>query len=112
MNRLNRLRVIRPGLELANKKKNRLEPAHALAMSVSKRQKYNTCNLTLEEAFAFLRGESFVPSSAPLRQGDDEPAGPVTGWVIASINGVSLGWGKLTGDMLKNHYPKGLRINY
>lgn len=106
---LNRIRVIRPGLEVANKKKNRLEPAHALAMAVSKRHKYNACNLTMDEAICYLRGESFTPASGPVRSGTEGSETPVTGWVIASINGVSMGWGKLTGNMLKNHYPKGLR---
>jgi len=26
------------------------------------------------------------------------------------VDGVSLGWGKLAGGIMKNHYPKGLRI--
>ncbi len=108
-NRLTGIRVIRPGLELANKKKNRLEPAHALAMSVSKRQKYNACNLTMDEAFLFLKGETFMPSACRGPAGEESGEAPRNGWVIASIKGVSLGWGKLTGNMLKNHYPKGLR---
>jgi NOL1/NOP2/fmu family ribosome biogenesis protein len=27
------------------------------------------------------------------------------------VDGVSLGWGKLAGGTMKNHYPKGLRKN-
>ncbi|MBQ9332742.1 MAG: RsmF rRNA methyltransferase first C-terminal domain-containing protein [Lachnospiraceae bacterium] len=107
--RMSGIRVIRPGLELVSKKKNRLEPAHALAMAVSKRQIYNTCNLTIDEAYAFLRGETFVPSTGPGRIGEKGNVETVSGWIIASINGVSMGWGKLTGGTLKNHYPKGLR---
>ena len=107
--RLNGIKVIRPGLELVNMKKNRLEPAHALAMSVSKNEIYNICNLTMDEAYMFLRGETFVPSTAPVRNGEENGNAVTGGWVIASINGVSMGWGKLTGVTLKNHYPKGLR---
>ncbi|WP_334294509.1 methyltransferase RsmF C-terminal domain-like protein [Roseburia sp. AM51-8] len=28
------------------------------------------------------------------------------------MDGYALGWGKLTGTTMKNHYPKGLRITY
>ena len=34
------------------------------------------------------------------------------GWVLVSIEGIPLGWGKESNGILKNHYPKGLRINY
>ena len=32
-----------------------------------------------------------------------------TGWVLACYGGIPLGWGKASGGMMKNHYPKGLR---
>jgi NOL1/NOP2/fmu family ribosome biogenesis protein len=31
------------------------------------------------------------------------------GWVLVTVDGFGLGWGKRTGGTLKNHYPKGLR---
>ncbi len=31
------------------------------------------------------------------------------GWVLACYLGVPLGWGKISGGVMKNHYPKGLR---
>ena len=34
------------------------------------------------------------------------------GWCLVTTDGYSIGWGKLASGMLKNHYPKGLRINY
>ena len=34
------------------------------------------------------------------------------GWVLVAIEGIPLGWGKESNGVLKNHYPKGLRINY
>ena len=32
------------------------------------------------------------------------------GWTLACFHGYPLGWAKETGGTLKNHYPKGLRI--
>lgn len=31
------------------------------------------------------------------------------GWTLACFRGISLGWGKISDGMMKNHYPKGLR---
>ena len=31
------------------------------------------------------------------------------GWALACFGAVPLGWGKISGGMMKNHYPKGLR---
>ncbi|HEX3015774.1 MAG TPA: hypothetical protein VHQ46_05275, partial [Desulfobacteria bacterium] len=31
------------------------------------------------------------------------------GWNLVTVDGFPLGWGKYDGDLLKNHYPKGLR---
>ena len=31
------------------------------------------------------------------------------GWYLITFQGYSIGWGKLAGQIMKNHYPKGLR---
>ena len=31
------------------------------------------------------------------------------GWYLMTYKGYSIGWGKLAGQVMKNHYPKGLR---
>ena len=33
------------------------------------------------------------------------------GWYLITVDGYSIGWGKLAGGVMKNHYPKGLRKN-
>jgi NOL1/NOP2/fmu family ribosome biogenesis protein len=48
------------------------------------------------EVSAYLRGET-------LRR-----PGPA-GWVLVTVGGFALGWGKRVGETVKNHYPKGLR---
>ena len=97
-----RIRVLRQGLMLGEFRKNRFEPAHALAMALSPAE----VNLSADfgagtpEAAAFLHGDTIRP--APFHaQG--------RGWVLVSLDGWSAGWAKLAGGVLKNHYPRGLR---
>lgn len=94
---IQKLKVLRPGLHLGTLKKNRFEPAHALALALSAQETAYSRELSMEEAAAWVRGEA-------LRTEDGEK-----GWYLMSVEGYSIGWGKLAGGMLKNHYPKGLR---
>ena len=92
---LNRLKVLRPGLELGTERKGRFEPAHALALWLK------TCAVT----------ESFPPESPEMKaylHGDVVPSGK-KGWCLVQAGGYAIGWGKGDGSVLKNHYPKGLR---
>ncbi len=43
--------------------------------------------------------------------GEAIPACEGRGWYLITVDGYSLGWGKLSGAIMKNHYPKGLRKN-
>ncbi len=92
------LKVLRPGLHLGELKKNRFEPSHALALALPPRRAKRVLNLPALDAraAAFLRGEAF-------------PAQGEKGWSLICVDGFSLGWGKLAGGLMKNHYPKGLR---
>lgn len=94
------LKVLRPGLHLGELKKNRFEPSHALALALSPREAVHVWNLSPEdsEAKAYLNGQTF-------------PAEGEKGWYLICIDGFSMGWGKLAGNIMKNHYPKGLRVN-
>lgn len=93
--KLQGLRVLRPGLELGILKKDRLEPSHALALWLQDCQ--NTVNFAWdsEEIKRYLHGE-VLP-------------GKTKGWCLITVDGYSIGWAKGDGNMLKNHYPKGLR---
>ena len=93
------LKVLRPGLHIGEEKKNRFEPSHALALALSPREVKHVWNLTSEgkEVDAYLRGQTF-------------PAEGEKGWYLICVDGFSVGWGKLAGGIMKNHYPKGLRI--
>ena len=89
------LKVLRPGLELGEVKKGRFEPAHALALWLSTCRRVQDYAPDSPETAAYLHGE-VVPSSEK-------------GWCLVTVGGLSMGWGKGDGRILKNHYPKGLR---
>ena len=89
------LRVLRPGLELGELKKDRLEPAHALA-------------LWLRDAGQTVPLSASGPEIQSYLHGDVLP-GTARGWCLVTVDGYSIGWGKGDGRQIKNHYPKGLR---
>ncbi len=92
---LQRLKVLRPGLELGEVKKGRFEPAHALALWLKSCKNTVCFRADSKEIRAYLHGEVL-----PF---------PVKGWCLVAVDGYSIGWGKGDGSQLKNHYPKGLR---
>ena len=95
--RLHGLRVLRTGLLLAHVEGKRSEPDHALAMALRPKEAARTANLTIEQALAYQAGETLALGDLP------------GGYTLLCCEGVSLGWGKQAGGMMKNHYPKGLR---
>ena len=40
---------------------------------------------------------------------DPSEAGKGPGWYLVCADGYSLGWGKVSGNLLKNKYPAGWR---
>ncbi len=92
------LKVLRPGLHLGTLKKGRFEPSHALALFLKPQMARHCDNLEADgpKVQEYLKGNTFPA------QGDK-------GWHLVAVDGYSLGWGKLAGGILKNHYPKGLR---
>lgn len=90
------LKVLRPGLHLGTLKKNRFEPAHALALALRPEDVKHVWKMSVEEAAAYLKGQTFSAEGEK-------------GWYLICVDDCSLGWGKLAGGIMKNHYPKGLR---
>lgn len=90
------LKVLRPGLHLGTVKKERFEPSHALALNLNTEEVVRSMELAGTEPQAFLNGQTL--------NYDGEK-----GWYLITVDGYSLGWGKLAGQIMKNHYPKGLR---
>ncbi|MCR5754042.1 MAG: RsmF rRNA methyltransferase first C-terminal domain-containing protein, partial [Acetatifactor sp.] len=98
MPQLKGLKVLRPGLQLGAMKKNRFEPSHALALAMAPNEAKYAFYLSSEDKLTrdYLNGLTF-------------PAEGEKGWYLICVDGFSLGWGKLAGGIMKNHYPKGLR---
>ena len=92
---IRRLKVLRAGLELGTVKKGRFEPAHALALWLKTCANVETFEADSQEITQFMHG-NVIPSSK-------------RGWCLVCADGYSIGWGKGDGNVLKNHYPKGLR---
>ena len=92
------LRVVRAGLYLGMCKKGRFEPSHALALALGKADFRNTLDFPPQapEITAFLHGET-IPCS-------------LQGWTVVCVDGFPVGWGKASEGILKNHFPKSLRI--
>ena len=95
MPELSRLKVLRPGLELGIAKKDRFEPAHALALWLKECKTEVSFAPDSPEIAAYIHGD-VVPSDKK-------------GWCLVKAGTYSLGWSKGDGRVLKNHYPKGLR---
>ncbi len=96
-----KLKILRYGLHLGILKKNRFEPSHALSHYLKPNQVKYTENLSIqdEEVLNYLRGNIIN-------------TGQSRGWVLVTVENIPLGWGKESNGVLKNHYPKGLRIKY
>lgn len=95
MPQIHKLKVLRPGLELGEVKKDRFEPAHALALWLKTATNVIDLSAVSDELKAYMHGET-IPCDKK-------------GWCLVRTDGYSIGWGKSDGKVLKNHYPKGLR---
>jgi 16S rRNA C967 or C1407 C5-methylase (RsmB/RsmF family)/NOL1/NOP2/fmu family ribosome biogenesis protein len=98
------LKIIHPGWWLGKLKSGqdrhamRFEPAHALALGLQAGSVLHSLNLPANHPaiLDYLRGE-ILPWA-----GDN-------GWILVTVEGFALGWGKGAQGRLKNAYPRGLR---
>lgn len=93
------LGVISAGVAGAEICKNRLEPCHAVFMaarSADECRAVRDMDVNDAELAAFLRGETIACGGK--------------GWTAVSVGGIVTGFGKASGGILKNRYPKGLRL--
>lgn len=92
------LKVLRLGLHMGTFEKKRFEPSHSLALALTPSEVTRILHLSVEDGSAerYLRGESM-------------PTDGKKGWTLVCADGYSMGWGKVSNNILKNHYPKGLR---
>ncbi len=92
------LRCLHPGWWLGEFKKDRFEPSHALALALRPGEARQTLDVDPagQEVRVYLQGAA-LPSPGP------------DGWVLVTVAGHGLGWGKRVQGVLKSHYPRGLR---
>ena len=91
------LRVERPGLWVATAKKNRLEPSHSLALALKPSYVVASVAISDTDADRYIEGNTLTCDPS------------LKGWVLLTVRGFSLSFGKASGGVIKNHYPKGLR---
>lgn len=96
---LNKLKLLRNGLHLGTIKKDRFEPSHALSMYLKKEDvnKYIDFSHCDSNVINYLKGMTL--NSIGYK-----------GYVLVCVEGISLGWSKDDTRMIKNLYPKGLRM--
>jgi NOL1/NOP2/sun family putative RNA methylase len=92
------IKIIAPGWWLGSVRKKRFIPSHALAMGMQTKHARQVLpfHLGAPQLRDFFSGQS-IPN-----QGDD-------GWVLVSVDGFPVGWGKRIRNVVKNFYPHGLR---
>lgn len=98
------IRFLRTGLFLGELKKNRFEPSQAFAMYLKKEEYRKVIDLGAddERIFRYLKGETLHVSDL-FKDGDK-------GWYLVCVDSYPLGWGKLSGGILKNKYLPGWRL--
>ena len=94
------LNVLRVGVRLGEVKNGRFEPSHSLALCVKKEECNHCVSLSAmdERLEKYLRGETLEVENVQ------------NGWCLICVDEYPLGWGKAVNGVVKNHYPKGLRI--
>ncbi len=89
------LRLLRAGWLLGRVRGERFFPSHALAMGLEPGTAQRSLELPMEgeDVQAFLRGKELRATGMP-------------GWLLVTVVGFPLGWGKQVGERVKNHRPR------
>jgi NOL1/NOP2/sun family putative RNA methylase len=95
---LSDIRVIHPGWWLGTIKKKRFVPSHSLAMGIRSGQVKNGCHLQVND-----------PQLKSYLAGEVIPGTGENSWILITLEGYPLGWGKRVNGLIKNYYPRGLR---
>lgn len=105
---LDGLKVVRPGWYAGTVKNGRFTPGHPLATALAPSEAARTLDLSVDggEAVRYLKGETLEIEASRVHTRDG--ANP-KGYVLVTVDGYSLGWGKWQNGLLKNEYPAGWR---
>ncbi len=97
------IKTLRTGVWLGNfqgtGQKMRFEPSHALALAVTRDEigRRLELNLADDSLKRYLQGHEIE------HEGED-------GWLLVTVSGFPSGWGRRSKNIVKNAYPKGLRL--
>ncbi|HEY9574258.1 MAG TPA: RsmB/NOP family class I SAM-dependent RNA methyltransferase [Lachnospiraceae bacterium] len=101
--RMPKIRFLRTGLFLGECKRGRFEPSQAFAMYLKRQEYINTLSLLPQDirCSKYLKGETiFLTKQEENKEG----------YVLICLEDYPLGWGKISGNTIKNKYYKGWRM--
>ena len=95
---IDKIKVVRAGLHLGICRKNRFDPSHALCLALKKEDFKNSIDFSCDSEILkkYLMGETIEYDKK--------------GWCAVTVNGYPIGWGKASNGILKNHFPKYMRL--
>lgn len=95
---IDKIKTIRAGLPLGVCRKGRFEPSWALCLALTKNDIKNTLDFRAnsEKLKSYMMGQTLECSKK--------------GWCAVTVDGYPVSWGKASGGVLKNHFPKYLRL--
>ncbi len=95
---IDKIKTVRAGLPLGICRKGRFEPSWALCLALTKDKIKNTLDFSAdsEKLKNYMMGQTLECDTK--------------GWCAVTVDGYPLGWGKASGGVLKNHFPKYLRL--
>ncbi|MGT2756399.1 RsmF rRNA methyltransferase first C-terminal domain-containing protein [Streptococcus ovuberis] len=96
---LSKLKIARNGLHLGTFKTKRFEPSFALGLALRPDEVSKTIELSSDDFTRYISGEA-------LSLALDLP----NGWYQVVVEGNGLGFAKWVSGILKNYFPKGLRM--
>lgn len=107
-----RLHFLRYGVYLGDLKKKRFEPSQPFALALAKELYDQTIDLPEddERLERYMRGETLLVKDV-VEKSAKEGRPMKNGWYLILASGYPLGFGKLSGEILKNKYPAGWRKN-
>lgn len=88
------------GVRVGEIKKKGLVPAHDLAVSQIRSRELPSCALDRAQSLQYLKRQDLNLEAVSSQKG----------WVLATYNGLGLGWMKLLANRVNNYYPTGWRI--
>ena len=93
------LHTLRAGIFIGDIDKKYFYPSHHLAHVLTHADVKRWIDFHHDDVklLAYMRGEEIQVSM-------------LDGWTLVTVDGLSLGWGKVSQGRMKNHYPKGLRL--